>query len=166
LLAGAGKHSKKLFKIQKAASIATAVIKTYEGAQMAMGAYPPPINFAMAAATVAAGMANVAAIKAQSFDGGGFTGNGARAGGVDGKGGFNAILHPNETVIDHTKQSTARGTEQQIIVNQTINVTTGVQSTVRSEIQNMMPQIAESAQNAVLNARMRGGSYSKTLLGK
>jgi hypothetical protein len=36
-------------------------------------------------------------------DGGGFTGMGARAGGVDGKGGFPAILHPNETVIDHTK---------------------------------------------------------------
>lgn len=37
-----------------------------------------------------------------SFDGGGFTGYGARSGGVDGKGGFPAILHPNETVIDHT----------------------------------------------------------------
>ena len=38
-----------------------------------------------------------------SGDGGGFTGLGSRAGGVDGKGGFPAILHPNETVIDHTK---------------------------------------------------------------
>jgi len=38
-----------------------------------------------------------------SADGGGYTGMGARAGGVDGKGGFPAILHPNETVIDHTK---------------------------------------------------------------
>lgn len=37
------------------------------------------------------------------FDGGGFTGHGARIGGVDGKGGFPAILHPNETVIDHTR---------------------------------------------------------------
>ena len=36
-------------------------------------------------------------------DGGGFTGRGSRALGVDGKGGFPAILHPNETVIDHTK---------------------------------------------------------------
>ncbi len=36
-------------------------------------------------------------------DGGGFTGTGARALGVDGKGGFPAILHPNETVVDHTK---------------------------------------------------------------
>ena len=38
-----------------------------------------------------------------SADGGGYTGMGARAGGVDGKGGFPAILHPNETVVDHTK---------------------------------------------------------------
>lgn len=39
----------------------------------------------------------------RTFDGGGFTGSGARAGGLDGKGGFSAMLHPNETVIDHTK---------------------------------------------------------------
>jgi hypothetical protein len=38
-----------------------------------------------------------------SFAGGGFTGSGARSGGVDGKGGFPAILHPNETVIDHSE---------------------------------------------------------------
>tara|TARA_R100001460_G_scaffold44785_2_gene81676 strand:+ start:879 stop:2816 length:1938 start_codon:yes stop_codon:yes gene_type:complete len=36
-------------------------------------------------------------------EGGGFTGYGVRAGGVDGRGGFPAILHPNETVVDHTK---------------------------------------------------------------
>ena len=40
--------------------------------------------------------------KTPSGDGGGFTGFGIRAGGIDGKGGFPAILHPNETVIDHT----------------------------------------------------------------
>jgi hypothetical protein len=38
-----------------------------------------------------------------SFDGGGYTGVGVRSGGLDGKGGFPALLHPNETVIDHTK---------------------------------------------------------------
>ena len=37
------------------------------------------------------------------YDGGGYTGKGIRAGGMDGKGGFMAMLHPNETVIDHTK---------------------------------------------------------------
>ena len=40
---------------------------------------------------------------APMFEGGGYTGMGIRAGGVDGRGGFNAILHPRETVIDHTK---------------------------------------------------------------
>ena len=45
-----------------------------------------------------------------SADGGGYTGMGSRAGGVDGKGGFPAVLHPNETVVDHTKgQSTGGG---------------------------------------------------------
>ena len=48
-------------------------------------------------------MAQVAQIRSQSFEGGGFTGRGARAGGVDGKGGFMAMLHPNESVIDHSK---------------------------------------------------------------
>ncbi len=42
-----------------------------------------------------------------TFDGGGHTGPGARSGGVDGRGGFPAILHPNETVIDHTKGQSA-----------------------------------------------------------
>lgn len=41
--------------------------------------------------------------KLMDFDGGGYTGMGARAGGMDGKGGFMAMLHPNETIIDHTK---------------------------------------------------------------
>ncbi|MEO1748671.1 MAG: hypothetical protein AAFR27_08665 [Pseudomonadota bacterium] len=40
-----------------------------------------------------------------SFDGGGFTGAGPRAGGLDGKGGFAAILHPNETIVDHSRRS-------------------------------------------------------------
>jgi len=45
-----------------------------------------------------------------SMDGGGYTGMGVKAGGVDGKGGFPAILHPNETVIDHTKGQAMGGT--------------------------------------------------------
>jgi len=36
-----------------------------------------------------------------SFAGGGYTGDGPRSGGVDGQGGFPAILHPQETVIDN-----------------------------------------------------------------
>lgn len=40
----------------------------------------------------------------QSYDGGGYTGAGSRSGGRDGKGGFLALLHPNETVVDHSTQ--------------------------------------------------------------
>lgn len=45
----------------------------------------------------------------RSFDGGGHTGYGARVGGLDGRGGFAALLHPNETVIDHTRGQGAAG---------------------------------------------------------
>lgn len=44
-----------------------------------------------------------AAFSGMSFEGGGSTGSGPRSGGLDGKGGFMAMVHPNETVIDHTK---------------------------------------------------------------
>lgn len=158
------KNSKKAAALQKTVQIAQATMNTITGATAALDDYPVPINFAMAAMTVAQGMGMVSQIRSQSFDGGGFTGRGARTGGVDGKGGFNAILHPNETVIDHTRGSGGMG--EAVIVNQTINVTTGVQSTVRAEIANLMPQISEAAQNAVLEARMRGGSYSKQLMGR
>jgi len=46
------------------------------------------------------GIGNIGPI---GFAGGGYTGNAPRAGGVDGQGGFPAILHPQETVIDHTR---------------------------------------------------------------
>jgi len=52
----------------------------------------------LAAAAIASAASSLA-----SFDGGGYTGDGARIGGVDGKGGMFAIVHPKETVIDHTK---------------------------------------------------------------
>jgi len=48
-----------------------------------------------------------------------------------------------------------------VVVNQTINVSTGVQQTVRTEIKSLMPQIAESAKAAVADAKRRGGSYGR-----
>jgi hypothetical protein len=94
-----------------------------------------------------------------SYEGGGFTGYGARSGGIDGRGGFPAILHPNESVIDHQRGGGG------VVVNQTINVTTGVQQTVRAEIATLMPQIANAAKGAVAEARQRGGGFSKALVG-
>ena len=91
-----------------------------------------------------------------SADGGGYTGNGPRSGGLDGKGGFMMMMHPRETVIDHTKGQSGG----QVVVNQTINVTTGVQQTVRAEIMGLMPQIQEASKAAVLDAKRRGGSFA------
>lgn len=58
-------------------------------------------NVAMAMGFATAGM--IAGQTLASFEGGGFTGYGARVGGMDGKGGMLAMVHPNETVVDHTK---------------------------------------------------------------
>ena len=103
------------FSKNKALQIANAVMQTYQGATLALSSYPPPLSFAMAAAVVAAGLQNVAQIKAQSFEGGGYTGNRPRSGGIDGRGGFPAILHGNELVTDLTKGGAG------VVVNNTID---------------------------------------------
>ena len=42
-------------------------------------------------------------VQVPSFEGGGYTGNAPRSGGLDGRGGFMAMVHPRETIIDHTR---------------------------------------------------------------
>ena len=67
-----------------------------------------------------------------SFDGGGYTGGGSRSGGVDGKGGFYAIMHPQETVIDHTKSgSSTVNNSQSTNKSVTLNVSQTIQTTGR-----------------------------------
>lgn len=95
-----------------------------------------------------------------SFDGGGYTGSGARSGGVDGKGGFPAILHPNETVVDHTK---GQGMNSGAPVNVTLNISTGVAQTVRTEIQSMLPMITNATKAAIVDAKQRGGSFARAM---
>ena len=89
-----------------------------------------------------------------SGDGGGYTGNGARVGGLDGKGGFLTMLHPQESVIDHTKGQSSGTT-----VVQNINISAGVAQTVRAEMMNLLPQFKQQAVAGVLDAKRRGGSY-------
>jgi len=94
-------NNKKVFQMQKAYRMAEATMAAFQGYNQAIAAFPPPLGQILGAASFTLGMANVAQIKAQSFEGGGFTGYGARAGGLDGKGGRMAMIHPNETVVDH-----------------------------------------------------------------
>lgn len=68
---GVATHSKTMFKINKAAGIANAIVNTAAGITKALATYPPPLSFAMAAAQAAAGFAQVSAIKSTEFEGGG-----------------------------------------------------------------------------------------------
>ena len=70
---------------------------------------------------------------------------------------------PNQSgsIIPNDKLSGGKG----VTINQTINVTTGIQSTVRAEIASLMPQIAQAAKGAVVDARLRGGNFSKAMGG-
>jgi hypothetical protein len=78
---GDEKRAKRAFQIQKAVSIAQATIETYKGATAAFAstaANPitigfPAAPFIAAGAAIAAGLANVASISAQQFQGGGNT---------------------------------------------------------------------------------------------
>ena len=63
-------------------------------------------------------------------------------------------------VLSVAQSKAAVGGGDSVIVNQTINVTTGVQQTVRAEIMGLMPQIQNASKAAVLDAKRRGGAFA------
>lgn len=100
---------KAMFAASKAFAIAEAVIKIQQGIASA-AALPFPANLAAIGTVISATSGIVSTISGtqmRSFEGGGFTGSGDRVGGMDGKGGFAAMLHPNEVVTDMTKMKRA-----------------------------------------------------------
>lgn len=110
------KAQKAAFLVNQGVAMANAIVSTEQAAAQALATFGVG-GPAMAGVIRAMGYASVAAIAGQtigSFEGGGFTGMGSRTGGVDGRGGFAAILHPNETVIDHTK---GQGAGMNVTVN-------------------------------------------------
>ena len=94
---------KALFLVQQATQIAQAIMSAHTAAANALAFLPPPINVPASKLMLALGYANAAAIAGQtiaSFEGGGMIPDGPRAGGVDGRGGRMAIVHPNEKITD------------------------------------------------------------------
>lgn len=71
LTAGVATSNKTLFRINKIAAIAEATIGAFQGAARTMGAYPYPLNVALAGLSLAAGLAQVQSIRSTSFSGGG-----------------------------------------------------------------------------------------------
>lgn len=64
-----GAHNKSAFEAAKAFNIANAVMNTYMAATKALATYPPPFSFIAAAAAVGMGLAQVAAIRSQTYSG-------------------------------------------------------------------------------------------------
>jgi hypothetical protein len=92
------------------------------------------------------------------FDGGGYTGSGPRSGGLDGKGGFMAMLHPRETVVDHTKGQSAGGTVVNQVFNISANTSDDTKRLITQTIAQASPAIINQSVGAVMNQRRRGGA--------
>lgn len=125
---------------------ATALADSLAGSALSLAGFP----------TASAGGFDKLFAVLPSFDGGGITGGGARAGGIDGKGGFLSILHPNETVLDHTKGQRASQQEQPITVIQ--NFTVGDVATV-----SMVRQAVAGSERRIAGAMGRSMSYGGAL---
>lgn len=99
------------------------------------------------------GSAPVSSVRPQlrSFDGGGFTGMGSRSGGVDGKGGFISVLHPNETVVDHTKGQMMGG----ITVSQSFQIN-GSGLSAEQVASRLAPMMEAKASQVFARARREG----------
>jgi hypothetical protein len=71
MTAGVAQHNKKMFQLNKAAALANAVINTAQGISQTLASYPMPVAGILAAVHAAAGLAQIAAIQKQQFNGGG-----------------------------------------------------------------------------------------------
>jgi len=76
------------------------------------------------------------------------------------------IFVPNSSgrIMNNADSMSATGSGG-VVINQSINFSTGVVATVRAEVGKMMPQIADTTKAAVLEASQRGGSFRKGLMG-
>lgn len=91
------------------------------------------------------------------FDGGGYTGSGSRSGGLDGKGGFMAMLHPQETVVDHYRgQSLGGGMTNAVTVN--VNVESGSEQVKSNQGAGELGKAISAAVKAeLINQKRPGG---------
>ena len=104
----------------------------------------------------------------------GLTGTGNRAGGgtvqadrptLVGERGAEIFIPNSSGRIMNNADSMGAGGGGGVVINQSINFSTGVVATVRAEVGRMMPQIADTTKAAVLEASQRGGSFRKGLMG-
>ena len=68
------------------------------------------------------------------------------------------------TILNNSRAGSLAGGSP-IVVNQSINFSTGIVPTVRAEVTKLLPQISDVTKAAVLESAKRGGSFAKTLRG-
>ena len=105
--------------------------------------------------------------KPLSFDGGGYTGDAPRSGGLDGRGGFMAMVHPRETIIDHTRAGGGAGgggvptkISIPITVGQVVQLSDGTDTVTMGEFQAGLQTLATS-----MMAQLRSPSGRMALRG-
>tara|TARA_A100000171_G_C2129943_1_gene146032 strand:- start:636 stop:2288 length:1653 start_codon:yes stop_codon:yes gene_type:complete len=76
------------------------------------------------------------------------------------------VPHAPGNIVNGADTRSAFGGGGGVVVNQNISFATGVVPTVRAEVTKMLPQIADVSKAAVLDASMRGGSFSKGIRGR
>ena len=82
---------------------------------------------------------------------------GARAGGVDGRGGFPAILHPNETVVDHTKGGGMGGGVT------TAEINFNVQAIDASSFNTYLVNNRDTIESIINNSLLSNGTVRRTI---
>ena len=77
------------------------------------------------------------------------------------------IFVPNTggTIMNNMNSKNALGGGSPVVINQSINFATGIVPTVRAEVMQMMPQIADVTKAAVQESAMRGGNFRRSLVG-
>ena len=163
-------EAKALFAIEKAIAIATTVMNAEVAAVAAMAAMPGPPGVLMGNVIRGIGYASAGIIAGTAIAGGRALGGQVRGGEsylVGERGpelltmGTSGRIATNENLKNAVGGDSGSG----VTINQTINVTTGIQSTVRAEIVQLMPQIAQAAKGAVADGRQRGGNFSRAMSG-
>lgn len=102
-------QSKKVASIQRAIKLKQLIMNKFKAISEAVASAPFPANIPAIALATAESFAALSGFKsAGSFEGGGFTGNGARVGGIDGRGGIPVTVHPDEMIVDLKKNKPSK----------------------------------------------------------
>ena len=138
---GAGlKLATRVFKGEK---LKEAFIDSKGAILKAFNSAPPPLNFVLAAATAATTLPIVSEIA--GFEGGGFVPPGLRIGGIDGRGGKLAVLHPNEAVYDYTRNSAPVTSSNNSRISQNFNIDIGGGGSTEELREELVPMIRQAA---------------------